>query len=89
MTGSPPEGPGPRNDAPVDDDPVDDDPVDGDPVDDLAPGTYVADIELVDRGTIDANVNYKTPTVARVTFQVKTATEEKAPACRSMVCAAE
>lgn len=51
-----------------------------DPVDDLAPGTYVADIELVDRGTIDSNVNYKTPTVARVAFQVKTAVEEKAPA---------
>jgi len=50
-----------------------------DPVDDLAPGTYVAAIEVADRGAIDAS-NYKTPTVARVTFQVKTATEEKAPA---------
>jgi hypothetical protein len=57
-----------------------------DPVDDLAPGTYVADVEIVDRGTIDSNVNYKTPSVARVTFQVGTAVEEKAPANNCGTC---
>jgi hypothetical protein len=50
-----------------------------DPVDDLAPGTYVAAVEISDRGRVSAT-DYKTPSVARVTFQVKTATEEKAPA---------
>ncbi len=52
-----------------------------DPVDDLKPGTYAVNIELADRGSISpakapagqapaAMVNYKTPTVARVQFQV-------------------
>ncbi len=68
-------------------------PVDGskvtyllDPVDDLAPGTYVADVEIVDRGLIAAGTNYKTPSVARVTFQVGTATEEKPPANKCGSC---
>ncbi len=47
-----------------------------DPVDDLKPGTYLANIELADRGAKSA-ADYKTPTVARITFQVGTATEEK------------
>jgi len=56
-----------------------------DPVTDLAPGTYVASIEFADRGRIDA-VNYKTPSVAKVTFQVKTATVEKPPAGNCASC---
>lgn len=50
-----------------------------DRVDDLAPGTYAAGVEIADRGRIDGN-NYKTPSVGRVTFQVKQAAEEKPPA---------
>jgi OmcA/MtrC family decaheme c-type cytochrome len=50
-----------------------------DPVDDLAPGTYVVSIEFADHGRTDAT-NYVTPTVARVVFQVGTATEERPPA---------
>jgi hypothetical protein len=50
-----------------------------DPVDDLKPGTYVASVEIADRGRVDNN-NYKTPSVAKVTFQVGTPTEELAPA---------
>jgi hypothetical protein len=46
-----------------------------DPVDDLTPGTYIVAIEFSDRGRIDAE-NYRTPTVANLTFQVKTATTE-------------
>ncbi|HTM20686.1 MAG TPA: hypothetical protein VL172_09270, partial [Kofleriaceae bacterium] len=46
-----------------------------DPVTDLAPGTYVVDIEFGRLGRISAT-NYKLPTVGRVTFQVKQATEE-------------
>lgn len=56
-----------------------------DPVDDLAPGTYVASVEFADRGRIDA-VNYKTPSVAKVTFQVKTATVEPPPASNCASC---
>ena len=51
-----------------------------DPVDDLKPGTYVATVELSDRGTVTSGVNYKTPSVAKVTFQVGQEAEEKAPA---------
>ncbi len=50
-----------------------------DPVDDLVAGTYVASIEISDRGRTDS-VNYRTPTVAKVPFQVKTETEELPPA---------
>lgn len=50
-----------------------------DPVDDLEPGTYVASVEIADRGRI-SNSNYKTPSVAKVTFQVGQGDEEPAPA---------
>ncbi len=56
-----------------------------DPVDDLPPGTYVASVEITDRGSVDGT-NYKTPTVAKVTFQVKTATEEKPVARNCSTC---
>lgn len=57
-----------------------------DQVDDLDPGTYIVDIEFADHGRVSPvpstapAVNYVAPTVARVTFQVKTATEELPPA---------
>jgi hypothetical protein len=57
-----------------------------DPVDDLQPGTYIAKIELADRGIVDAATNWKTPTVARIQFQVKTATEELPPAANCGSC---
>jgi predicted CXXCH cytochrome family protein len=50
-----------------------------DPVDDLQPGTYVATVEIADGGRV-SNTNYRTPSVAKVTFQVGTATAEAAPA---------
>jgi hypothetical protein len=50
-----------------------------DPVDDLQPGTYVASVEIADIGRIDGS-NYKTPSVAKTTFQVGTADEEPAVA---------
>jgi len=56
-----------------------------DPVDDLKPGTYVASVEIADRGRIDRN-NYRTPSVARVTFQVGTPTEELPPAENCASC---
>ena len=56
-----------------------------DPVDDLAAGTYVVDVEIGDRGRVSGTV-YKTPTVAKKTFQVKTATVEKAPAGNCDTC---
>lgn len=56
-----------------------------DPVDDLTPGTYIASVEIADRGRVDAN-NYKTPSVAKVAFQVKTATAEKPPAGNCNSC---
>jgi len=56
-----------------------------DPVDDLTPGTYVVNVEMGDRGRVDA-ANYKTPSVAKKTFQVKTATEELAPAGNCDTC---
>jgi hypothetical protein len=51
-----------------------------DPVDDLAPGTYVAKIEINDRGNKTTDVDFQSPTVGQVTFQVGTATEEPPPA---------
>lgn len=50
-----------------------------DPVDDLRPGTYIASVEIADRGRI-GSTNYKTPSVAKTTFQVKQEAEELAPA---------
>jgi len=50
-----------------------------DPVDDLQPGTYVASIELANAGRINGS-NYRTPSVAKTTFQVKQAAEELAVA---------
>jgi hypothetical protein len=50
-----------------------------DPVDDLRPGTYVASLEFGDRGRIDG-VNYRTPSVAKITFNVKQGEEELPPA---------
>jgi hypothetical protein len=50
-----------------------------DPVTDLEAGTYIATIEFGDRGRVDA-VNYRTPSVAKVTFNVKQAEEELPPA---------
>lgn len=47
-----------------------------DPVDDLIPGTYVVNLEITDRGRKSAT-DYKTPSVAKRTFQVKQAAEEK------------
>jgi hypothetical protein len=49
-----------------------------DPVDDLRPGTYIASVELADRGRKSAT-DYKIPSVAKVSFQVGTATEELPP----------
>ena len=46
-----------------------------DAVDDLQPGTYVASVEIADAGRIDGD-NYRTPSVAKVTFQVGQADEE-------------
>jgi len=70
-------------------DPADDDPkvswaVDAitytlDSVDDMQPGTYVASVEITDRGRINGT-NYKTPSVGKTTFQVGMADEEPAPA---------
>ncbi len=56
-----------------------------DPVDDLEPGTYVVSIEFADRGRID-ETNYVTPSVARLTFQVKTATEQPLVAGNCNAC---
>ena len=50
-----------------------------DPVDDLQPGTYVASVEITDAGRI-SDTDYRTPSVAKVTFQVGQADEELAPA---------
>lgn len=50
-----------------------------DPVDDLKPGTYVASVEIGDRGR-KSNTDYKTPSVAITPFQVKQAEEELPPA---------
>jgi predicted CXXCH cytochrome family protein len=47
-----------------------------DPVTDLEPGTYVLNLEVAQLGRVSAT-NYVTPSVKKVTFQVKTPTEEK------------
>ena len=56
-----------------------------DPVDDLKSGTYVASVEITDRGRID-EINYQTPSVAKKTFQVGTATEELPVAGNCALC---
>jgi Outer membrane cytochrome MtrC/MtrF-like, domains II/IV/OmcA-like N-terminal domain/Collagen triple helix repeat (20 copies) len=56
-----------------------------DAIDGLPPGTYFAGVEIADRGRVSAT-NYKTPSVARVAFQVGTATEELAPATNCDSC---
>ena len=56
-----------------------------DPVDDLPPGTYVALVEIADRGRV-SDASYKTPSVAKVAFQVKTATPEKPVASNCDTC---
>ena len=56
-----------------------------DPVDDLVPGTYVASIEFKDRGAVDTT-NFKTPSVAKKTFQVKQLAEELSPARNCDTC---
>lgn len=50
-----------------------------DPVDDLAAGTYVVSAEISGRGRVSTS-DYKTPSVAKTTFQVKQAAEELAVA---------
>ncbi len=52
-----------------------------DPVDDLQPGTYIASVQIADRGRISAT-DYCTPTVGWVGFQVGQADEEL-PVARS------
>ncbi len=49
-----------------------------DPVDDLRTGTYVVSVEFGDRGRKSAT-DYKIPSVAKITFQVGSATEELPP----------
>ncbi len=56
-----------------------------DPVDDLVAGTYVLYFEIADRGNT-SDTNYKTPSVFRSTFQVKSATEELPPAANCDRC---
>lgn len=56
-----------------------------DPVDDLAAGTYIVSIEFKDRGAVDAS-NYRTPSVAKASFQVKQLAEELAPAGACGTC---
>lgn len=56
-----------------------------DPVEDLQPGTYVASVEIADIGRVDST-NYKTPSVAKVTFQVKQTEEELAVASNCGSC---
>lgn len=47
-----------------------------DPVTDLAPGTYVINLEVSQLGRVSAT-DYKTPSVKKILFNVKQATEEK------------
>jgi hypothetical protein len=56
-----------------------------DPVDDMQAGTYVASVEITDRGRI-SGTDYKTPSVAKTTFQVGQAAEELAPAANCGMC---
>ncbi len=56
-----------------------------DPVDDLEAGTYIASVELGDRGRVSGS-NYKTPSVAKTAFQVGQAAEELAVAGNCGMC---
>ena len=56
-----------------------------DPVDNLQPGTYVASVQISDRGR-PTDDNYRTPSVAKHPFQVETATEELPPAGNCDTC---
>ncbi|MCC7537907.1 MAG: OmcA/MtrC family decaheme c-type cytochrome, partial [Deltaproteobacteria bacterium] len=56
-----------------------------DPVDDLEPGTYIADVEIADAGN-NSDSDYRTPTVARVSFQVGQADEEPLIARNCSTC---
>jgi len=56
-----------------------------DPVDDLEPGTYVVSVEIADRGRKSSS-DYKTPSVAKLTFQVGQETEELVPAGNCASC---
>src|SRR5262249_39146248 len=56
-----------------------------DPVDDLAPGTYMVQVEIGDRGRVDAT-NFKEPSVAFYSFQVGQAAEEKYVARNCSTC---
>ncbi|MBI5510873.1 MAG: OmcA/MtrC family decaheme c-type cytochrome [Deltaproteobacteria bacterium] len=57
-----------------------------DPVDDLLPGTYIAKIEFADRGALTSPDVYKTPTVSRIKFNVKSGVEELPPAANCGSC---
>jgi len=65
-----------------------------DPVDDLVAGTYIVHVEYADGGRAPAPANppeppyvdYRTPSVALATFQVKTTTEEKPVAGNCTAC---
>src|SRR5204863_9076680 len=46
-----------------------------DPVGDLAPGTYVATLEIGQEGRV-SDTNYRTPSVLKAPFQVGTAIDE-------------
>lgn len=56
-----------------------------DPVDDLRPGTYIATVEIADRGR-KSETDYKTPSVAKTPFQVGTKDPEKPPANNCDTC---
>ncbi len=58
-----------------------------DPVDDLTPGTYFINVEIADRGVLaGSSTNYKSPSVAKLGFQVKQATEEPVVAGNCNTC---
>jgi len=90
-----PSGYYPSNDLVIHADAADDDPKAAwsagsitytlDPVDDLQAGTYLASVEITDRGRVN-DTKYWTPSVAKTPFQVKTATAEPAPAANCGSC---
>jgi hypothetical protein len=57
-----------------------------DPVDDLAAGTYMINVEFADRGRPSNAANYRTPSIAVATFQVKQAGVEKPIADNCTAC---
>jgi len=56
-----------------------------DPVTDLEPGTYVVNLEFAQLGRVSAT-NYRTPSIAKVTFQVGQAATEKLVANNCNTC---